>query len=129
MIGNAIYYILSNNANVSAIVGTKIYPIVRPQEIEVRAIVYDIASTFANNTKDGKSEIDQFNVYLYAFADTYEGCQTLMSLIRTALMDLNGTYNSVAITSSWVVNPETDQNIDTTEIFSMSLQMAFRVKK
>lgn len=127
MIGDAIYYILSDTSAITALVSDRIYPINRPQEIVTPAIVYDVYDANANNTKNGISEVDQFNVDVSVWADKYETCSTILDLVIPALRNLKGTYAGVKITSSWIERPAMDQQINTTEIFSKNTLISFRV--
>ena len=57
--GKAVYGILSTNAEVTAIVGTKIFPEVAEQETALPLIVYQLQSVAPEDTHDGPSKLDE----------------------------------------------------------------------
>ena len=84
-IGRAIYNILSNDSNVSARVGTKIFPNKIQIDNKMPAIVYQVVTTSPSNTKNGASNLDVISVDITAFALTYNDANLLAVDIRNAL--------------------------------------------
>ena len=98
-IGYAIYNILSNTANVSAIVSTRIYPNVAKQGSAFPFIVYQTTNVTPNDTKDGVSTVDGNGLDVLCFADTYSVAVDLAQKVRIALDRKTGTYNTVEVQS------------------------------
>lgn len=106
-----IYYKLSNNAGVTALVGTRIYPQVAPQTETRPLIVYSIISDVPTNTKSGGSTLDAYRVQITCLADsvdTYNG-QDKINAIGEAVRSLfefiqNDTQASVTIQQSFFLS-------------------------
>jgi hypothetical protein len=103
-INDYIAYKITNNAALVALIGTRFYPQVAPQD-EVRpSVVYTIISTVPTNTKSGGSSLDEIRVQFTCMADsvnTYNG-QEKIDAIGEALRSLfefiqNDTQASVTI--------------------------------
>lgn len=107
-INDYIYYKLSNNAGVTAITSTRIYPQVAPQTETRPLIVYNVISNVPTNTKSGGSTLDAIRVQITCLADsvdTYNG-QDKINAIGEAVRSLfefiqNDTQASVTIQQSF----------------------------
>lgn len=101
--GKVIYEILSNDAGVTTLVSTRIFPIVAPQETVLPYVVYNLVSNAPTNTKDGASESDTFRVQIDSYAKTNSvksGALLIGEIdeaIRTALDRNVGTHNGVKV--------------------------------
>lgn len=106
-----IYYKLSNNAGVTALTGTRIYPQVAPQTETRPLIVYNIISNVPTNTKSGGSTLDAYRVQITCLADSvdeYNG-QDKINAIGNAVRSLfefiqNDTQVSVTIQQTYFLN-------------------------
>lgn len=96
-VGKAIFKILSEDADVSAIVGKR----VRPNRIEfdepLPAVSYHEISEEPNNTKYKSSEFNHVLVQISCFATTKIVSDDLGSKVRTALDYISGTFNGVNV--------------------------------
>ena len=97
MIGKVIYNILSNDADVIAIVGTKIYPMMAGQEQDLPFITYDVLSDIPSQSKTGASLLDQYRVQVSAFGYVYATLMDLHEKIRTALDQQSGTVGTTVV--------------------------------
>ena len=99
--GVALYNILSNNAGVTAIVGTssncRIYPLIQNQNYQIPAIVYSEISTIPNATKSGVSTMDESLMQLDIIANTKAEAVTLANAARTALDYNRGSFGGVVV--------------------------------
>lgn len=107
--GKVIYNILSNDANVSGEVGTKIYPVVKGQGFAFPAIVYDVVAQTPTNSKDGPSTKDRAFVNIKCLVDNEpaeglaaasppaEYAASIAGMVRTAVDGQSGTYNGVVV--------------------------------
>ena len=126
-VGKAIYYLLANNANVSAIT-TRIYPEFAPPDATTPFIAYTISNVQPDDTHDGPAEIDEVRMDVICVDDTYDGAADLASVVRVALDRIYGTYNTVNIESIQF----TDANIevrDTPRQYGQDLTFIVRVKR
>ena len=100
-IGKSIYYILVNDTDVSALVGTRIFPNVAPQTTTFPFIIYDVTGVSPNDTKEGPSTLDTNDVMISCYSETYSEASDLAQKIRVAMDRINqGVYNDETIQSS-----------------------------
>ena len=126
-VGKAIYYLLANNANVSAIT-TRIYPEFAPPDATTPFIAYTISNVQPDDTHDGPAVIDEVRMDVICVDDTYDGAADLASVVRVALDRVYGTYNTVNVESIQF----TDANIevrDTPRQYGQDLTFIVRVKR
>jgi len=97
MIGKAIYSKLYGTANISAIVGNRIYPDMATQDATYPFIVYTVDGTDPTDVKDSVSPLDIVNVSIAMYADTYSVVTDLAEKIRTALDRMTGTFEGMVI--------------------------------
>ena len=71
MIESTVYSTLSGASAVSSLVGSRIYPLVRPQGDALPAIVYQRISTVPVNSLDGDSGLDEVRIQIACVAPTY----------------------------------------------------------
>lgn len=93
-IGKSIYNILSNDSDVSSLVGTRIYPNRIAIDQMMPSIVYQVVTTSPSNTKNGVSNLDVISIQIYAFGNRYEQANELSLKIRNA-MDYDFTDQNV----------------------------------
>lgn len=83
------YSLLSGNANVASVVGTKIYPVQAPQKTGFPFIVVDQISNVPTNTKSGVSSMDKIRVQITMISSSKSQLATLGEYVRTALDFVN----------------------------------------
>ena len=96
--GKAIYYLLANNATVSAIT-TRIFPEVAPQDADAPFIVYRLTSVSPDDTHDGPAVIDEVRFDVICVSETYDQAADMGSAARAALDRVYGTYSGVNVES------------------------------
>ena len=96
MIGKAIYDILSNNAEVTALVGTKIYPVVLPMGVDFPAVVYRVVDTDPTEVKQSLVQ-ESYKVEVLVAEQTYDAAVNLGERIKTALNRVSGTFAGIKI--------------------------------
>jgi|GEM_PF-6791735 len=105
MILKGIYNILSNFSELTAFVGTKIYPIRTPQATALPYLITAVNTVEPSDTKDGFSRLDTyfFTVVVYADYFSSEGTNNIESIynaVRRALdRKASGSYGGVLIQS------------------------------
>ena len=98
-VGLALYSLLSSNAEVSSVVGTRIFPNVAPQTTTFPFIIYEVDGDDPNDTKDGVSTVDVNNITVSCYSKSYSNASDLALKIRTALDRQSGTHGGVSIQS------------------------------
>ena len=82
---NAVYNILSNNAALTAVVSSRINPLVLPQESAFPAISYQLISVVPHPSKSGSSKSDFARVQINSFGTSYQSAVQIADLVRTAM--------------------------------------------
>ena len=128
MIKNAVYNILINDATLEAIVGTKIYPIMAPQETEWPFIVIQKNSVEPTDIKGAVSTDDVQNFQVDCYARTEREVQTISARIRVLLDQYSGTVSSINV-QNIVFENETDGDFNyASEVFAKSQDYRARIK-
>jgi len=97
--GLAIYNILSNDADVSQLVGVRIFPNVAKNSTQFPFIIYDVNGETPTNDKDGVSTLDTDSLMVSCYSETYKQASVLGLRIRKALDRVKGTFGGVEIQS------------------------------
>mgnify|MGYP002639966762 CR=1 FL=1 len=127
MISGAIYSILSGNAAVAAIVGTKIYPEIAPQGDAMPFIVYQIQSALPETTKDSTSKLDTYQINIICFGNDYDVLFTLEAAVRTAIDRYKGTVSSTNIDQANFKGMNSGYD-ETANVFINESEYSIRVK-
>lgn len=90
MIGTSLYTLLSGHAPLSAIVGTKIDPVMAPQGKENPMVVYGITDTQPQETKRSVSVEDWVTVEIIIYSNDYDQSQLIAKEVRNALDKKSG---------------------------------------
>ena len=98
-VGDVIYSLLSNDATVSAIVGTKIFPFVAIEDIKYPYIVYDNLGVEPTQCKGEVSSLDTISVNIELYSETLGEIEDLGNKVRTALDRVSGTTETVVVQS------------------------------
>lgn len=94
MIGASIYTLLSNHAALTAIVGTKIYPVQAPQGKKDPMVIYGISDQVGEHSKDRTSPEDWIKVEVVAYSKDYDRMHSIHKEVRAALDGQSGTIAS-----------------------------------
>jgi len=126
--GKAIYSILTSDSDVSAIVGTRVYPQIAAQGAAFPFVVYVLQDTSPSDTKSGVSTLDEVRYDIVVASETYAEASDLTNKIRTALDRYTGTVAGVVIDSIQFIDLDAD-NDPGTETFVTSSEYIIRVKR
>jgi hypothetical protein len=126
--GIAAYVILTQNTDVTNIVGVNIFPEVAEQETATPFIVYQLLSVAPEDTHDGPSKLDEVRFEFLCYADSYALAADLGSKVRGALDRVSGTYNGVNVESVQFNDVDID-TIDAPRRFAQVLTFTFRIKR
>ena len=126
--GIAAYVILSQNTDVTDIVGVNIFPEVAEQETATPFIVYQLQSVAPEDTHDGPSKLDEVRFEFLCYADSYALAADLGDKVRGALDRVSGTYNGVNVESIQFNDVDID-TIDAPRRFAQVLTFTFRIKR
>lgn len=126
--GKAIYSILTNDSDVSALIGTRVYPQVAAQGAAFPFVVYVLQDNTPSDTKSGVSTLDEIRYDIVAAAETYSQLTDLTEKIRTALDRYTGTVEGVVVDSIQFTELDVD-NDPSTETFVSSSEYILRIKR
>ena len=126
--GKAIYSILTNDSDVSAIIGTKVYPQIAAQGAAFPFVVYVLQDNSPSDTKSGPSTLDEVRYDIVAAAETYTELSSLTERIRLALDRYTGDLGGVEIDSIQFIDLDVD-NDPATETYVSSSEYILRVKR
>lgn len=106
MIGTYLFDKLSNDAAVTALVGTspvRIFPIIMPQRAEYPAVVYSCAIQPVTTAKGEPADRDMYQVQIRIWApaeqaaEAYTKCEQIDAAIRSAIDSIPGTAAGVTV--------------------------------
>lgn len=100
MIEKAIYGLLSTETELTDICGTRIYPVLAPQEAPLPFTVYSIISTVPSDTKDGESTVDFVRVQIDCYSLDFDQSAEMYIAVRKALDRKYETVNGVVLDGS-----------------------------
>jgi len=128
-VGKAIFSILTTDAEVSAIVGAKVYPRTAPQGVVIPYVVYSIISVTPTDTKDRPSPVDAIRVQIDCYTRTYLGGETLHGAVRDAIdaYEIGATVAGVKL-DGIKYETENDTIDEDVDIFRRSADYIIRVK-
>jgi len=106
----ALFDILSNDATVASLVGTRIYPVSAPREAAMPYIVTRIIANRPSDTKDGVSTVDYLRVSIDVVAQDTDQALEIDDAVRQALDRFSGTANGVNVTSAQYISTLEDWN-------------------
>jgi hypothetical protein len=107
-VGKALYGLLNNDADITAVVLGKIYPEIAPADAVAPYIVYSIVSNTPSDIKEDGGSVDTAQIEVYNFGTTYSSTVDLGVLVRGVLDKVNGTYGGVNIQSIKYNNEQMD---------------------
>jgi hypothetical protein len=100
MVGAAIYKILKDDSGVAALVASRIYPEIAPQNVAYPFVLYVVDEVSPTNVKDGASPLDVVTVAITCFSQSYDTTHAIGAAVRVALDNLaSGTYEGNSIQS------------------------------
>lgn len=86
---STLYTVLGQDAGVATLVGTRIYPLVRPQGGTLPAVVWQEISASPANAMDGFGNLTSYRIQITAWAKTFKAAAALRDAIRAALQAEN----------------------------------------
>lgn len=113
-----IFTALTGDTGVSAIVGSRVYPVVIPQKAALPCVTYLRVSGPQEMSLSGHSGLESVRVQVDAWAESYETAKSLASAIQSALLGA----------STFAVTSASDRDLfeDETGVFRVSTD--FHVK-
>lgn len=128
-IGNLIFDILSNDAYLSARVGSKIFPVQVPEDTDFPAIVYSYPSLTPTNVKTGTSPLDVADVRIFLYFGRYSTGREVADRVRQLLDGLEGTHSDVEVDRVVFADEDTTDFIEGYGFFVIEQAYTARIKR
>lgn len=114
---------LIDDATMSGLVGTRIYPGRAPQNPTLPYIVYHRISTIRSATLDaGNTKVPEVRIQCDVIASTQSAVETILSQMRIVMDNFRGTSSGVTVLGVSVIDeqdqPEFSEGSDTVFYFS-----------
>ena len=99
MIEQALQVYLKADTNVAALVSTRVYPGLAPQNAALPYITYERISTQRMMTHDGQNGLIGPRIQIDCWASAYSGAKTLADKVRLAINGYKTAYGETTGTS------------------------------
>jgi len=129
MIGKLIYGRLSTASNITAIIGTNIYPDITPQNVDYPFIVYSIIDSSPVDFKDGQSNLEEIDLQIDVYTQNYDTTQNLVNLIRNRLDRFVGTVEGVEVQSIKYVRQSSQVFNAELSVYWVSIDFMIKMKR
>lgn len=97
MISTAIYTYLQSDANVTAVVDVRVYPLISPQDPTSPYLTFDEASDNRFRTFDGQDQLTEAFVDVDCWASDYDTAKSLQKTAIDSLKSMEGIISSIII--------------------------------
>jgi hypothetical protein len=129
MIGKLIYGRLSTASNITAIIGTNIYPDITPQNVDYPFIVYSIIDSSPVDFKDGQSNLEEIDLQIDVYTQNYDTTQNLSNLIRNRLDRFVGTLEGVEVQTIKYVRQSSQVFNAELSVYWVSIDFMIKMKR
>jgi len=116
--GKALYYILTGDADLSALVGSRVFPEIAAQDAATPYVVYQLSSVEPQDTKSGPSTLDEVRFEVFCVSNEYTEAQDVTEAVRTALDRARGTFQGVPVQSVQYLDEDAEFEATTHEYFT-----------
>ncbi len=124
-IEEGLYSYLSGYAGLTALVGTRIYPLVMPQNVTMPAIRYQRISSSRIYSHDGPNKLTHPRFQFSCFAESYATAKAVANQVRFALAGYQGTMGGAGgVTVQFaIVDDEVDLYEDETKLHHVAVDV------
>lgn len=114
MIRKMLYSILSNAPSVTGLVGTRIYPVIVPEDVSKPALAYQVISERRRYIMQGQDAVTDSRVQITIVAESVQQMDTVAQALRNLLSGYKGVVQNKRIHLIELTN-ETDGAVQTGE--------------
>ncbi|MBU6206025.1 MAG: DUF3168 domain-containing protein [Bacteroidetes bacterium] len=129
MIGKLIYSRLSSDGSITAYVGTKIYPDITPQDVQYPFVVYTIVNSLPVDYKDGQSNLEEINIQIDVYTQSYDDTQEISNLIRNRLDRFVGTAEGIEVQTIKYISSDSQVYNAELSVYWMSIDFMAKMKR
>lgn len=127
----AIYRLLTGDSTVTSIVGQQIYPLAAPPTKRAPLILYAISDNLPQDTKNGASTIDVYEMQITMLSQSYSQSVDIGSAVRNALDRVtNFTFSDITLQLVYFIDEieAFDKDIDQGGTFIRTQTYGIRTK-
>lgn len=129
MLAKVIYSLLSGDATLTGLVGSKIYPVKAPQKVNVPFVVFRENTTLPVNAKDGVASKELKQLQVDTYATSYLTAHEIATAIRSILDNWSGTIGGVTIRQMWFDDQDDGDFIEDLGFFGVSQSYEVKVER
>ena len=112
-IDEALYALITGDETCAAQLGTRVYPLMIPQNAALPAVCYQTITTQRKNHLRGPSHTPSPRIQITIKAASYDNAVVVGNLIRSLLEGYSGTASGVTIAGVMLENEYDGFNLDT----------------
>lgn len=128
MIEAGLYTHLTTDAGVSALIGTRLYPLIMPQDETTPASTYQRVSTTPTYAHGGDCSVDMVRIQIDNYAESLLAAKTLAAAVRTALSGYSGAMGAATVQALFM-DSERDFDDPTTDLFRVTQDFLITFKE
>lgn len=128
MIEHFIFQLLSNDAGVAAIVESRIYPVLLPQNPVWPCVGYNVEHGQEGKTFDGQGTAQEANVEIDCWSENHAGMLDLFEAVKAALKNYSGTLAGVTVDAIYI-NSTLPMFEDSVEKYRYSISLSLFKRK
>jgi hypothetical protein len=127
MVGKVIYNLLSNSAELTSLIGNKIFPSVSINEKAVNYIVYQKNGTSPTDCKNSRSTFDILSYEILIYSEKLETLNSIFLAVRNTLDQYSGVNSGLTIER--IIFQDADDDFDeTSKIYEKTVNFEVRYK-
>lgn len=96
-IGKLIYPIVTSDATLTSLIGTRIYPEEAPMEVAYPYITFTKMRTDPTRVKSEVSPLDTYKITFFVYSKNYDTTELVSVALRNRFDNLRGTFNSIKL--------------------------------
>lgn len=96
-IGKLIYPIVTSDATLTSLIGTRIYPEEAPNTVTYPYITFTKIRTDPTRVKGEISPLDTYKITFYIYSKSYDTTESVSVALRNRFDNLRGTFNSIKL--------------------------------
>lgn len=128
-VGKVLFSLITGDAEITAIVQTKVYPGMAPQKAVMPYVVYRKISNTPNDTKSGPGDVHEYRMQIDVYTKSYSQGTELQQLMRNTLDRAErGTVAGVFLDGIRFLN-EDDMHLEDPAILLFSQDYQIRIAR
>lgn len=100
-----LYDYLINDATVSGVVSTRVYPVIIPQNPTYPCISYSTSGAIRHSTLVGQDNFVGAQIDIDCWAETYSSAKDLQNKVRASVQNYQGLMGTINVDSVFVYDP------------------------